>query len=104
MKIKSAFTHWANLEATCDDIIKDNNANCFPKIKLIGCDCITVTFSDARHMKSLLMPSNAVLTEEVLRQLGDDGLSHLVVGHDGQVDSTQPVLPLVPFKTPILGK
>ncbi len=86
--MKSAFTRWANLGATRDDSIKGNAANCFPKIKLIGCDCITVTLSDAGRMKSLLMPSNAVLTEEVLRQLGDDGLSRLVVCHDGQVEES----------------
>ncbi len=86
--MKSTFTLWANLEATRDDIIKGSNANCFPKIKLIGCDCITLTFSDARRMKSILMPLNEALTEEALRQLGDDDLSRVVVCPDGQVEES----------------
>ncbi len=32
------------------------------------------------------MPSNSALTEEVLRQLGDDGLSRMIVGSDGEVE------------------
>ncbi len=36
-------------------------------------------------MKSILMPSNSALTEEVLRQLGDDGPSRMILDSDGEV-------------------
>ncbi len=64
----------------------NGNAKCFSKTYLIGPGGISVTFSDIRRMKSILTPSNAALTEEVLRQLGDDGLSRMLVGSDGQVE------------------
>ncbi len=53
----------------------NGNAKFFSKTYLIGPDGISVTFSDIRRMKSILMSLNAALTEEVLRQLGDEGLS-----------------------------
>ncbi len=37
-------------------------------------------------MTAILKPSNEALTDEVLRQLGDDGLSRILVVSDGQVE------------------
>ncbi len=62
------------------------NANCFSKTYLIGPDGISVTLSHVRRMKSTLMLPNVVLTEEILRQRGDDGLSRVIVGSDGEAE------------------
>ncbi len=46
-------------------------------------------------MNLLLMPSNAVLTEEDMRQLDGGGLGCMVVDNDGQMEEIVFTLPLI---------
>ncbi len=54
-----------------------------------------MTFSNVCRMNLLLMPSNAVLTEEDMRQLGGGGLGCMVVDNDGQMEEIIFTLPLI---------